>query len=94
MAEDFAGARVYPNPFKPSLGHTYIKFDNLSYGTNIKVYTLSGDLVWEKENVTASEVIWNAGVNTAGYKLASGLYICLLTNDVGDKRILKLVILR
>jgi hypothetical protein len=94
MSEDFVDTKVYPNPFKPSEGHTYIKFDTLPYGTDIHIYTIAGEMVWKKEDITGSEVIWDEGVNSFGHKLASGLYMCLLTDDIGDKRMLKLVILR
>ena len=49
--------------------------------------------MWQKDDIQSSEITW-FGDNSYGHELASGLYICLFSNDVGDKHILKLVILR
>ncbi|MEW6041814.1 MAG: fibronectin type III domain-containing protein, partial [Elusimicrobiota bacterium] len=48
LSERLSEVIIYPNPFKPSQGHKYVKFDKLSYSTTIKIYTLSGELVWAK----------------------------------------------
>lgn len=41
---------VYPNPFKPTSNpeHTGITFGNLGLNSTIRIYTLSGKLVWKK----------------------------------------------
>ncbi|MEW6618937.1 MAG: hypothetical protein AB1422_06260 [bacterium] len=95
---------VYPNPFKPNsgLGHEYITFGSkreinrrlTSYAT-IKIYTVAGDLVKTLE-VTPQDngqKIWYAD-NDADYKVASGVYIYLITNPQGEKCIGKLAIIR
>jgi len=95
---------VYPNPFKPNsdLGHEYITFGSkkelnrrlTSYAT-IKIYTVSGDLVKTIE-VTPQDngqKVWYAD-NDAGQKVASGVYIYLITNPQGEKCIGKLAIIR
>ncbi|MEW6607172.1 MAG: cohesin domain-containing protein [bacterium] len=95
---------VYPNPFKPNsgLGHEYITFGSkreisrrlTSYAT-IKIYTVAGDLVKTLE-VTPQDngqKIWYAD-NDSGNKVASGVYIYLITNPQGEKCIGKLAIIR
>ncbi len=95
---------VYPNPYKPNsgLGHEYITFGSkrditralTSYAT-IKIYTISGDLVRTLE-VTPEDngqKVWYAD-NDARNKVASGVYIYLITNPQGEKCIGKLAIIR
>lgn len=92
-ASDLAGIKVYPNPFKPSKGHTYVKFDNLTENTRIRIFTLAGDFVFEKEDIDFGDFIWTA-VNQSGKEVASGVYICMITNDLGEKKILKIAVIR
>lgn len=58
---------------------------NLPKGTNVKILDVSGYLVFETNVVEGQElqggkVVWNKR-NLAGNKVASGVYIVLLTND-------------
>jgi len=92
-ASVYNNVRVYPNPFKPSKGHSYIKFDNLTANTKIQIFDLAGKLIWEKEDIDVGEATWQV-VNQAGEEVASGVYICLFTNDLGEKRIVKVVVIR
>ena len=93
LAENYNNVKVYPNPFKPSLGHTEIHFENLTINTNIEVFTVSGKLVWKKEDIDTGEAVWDTR-NQSGRKVASGVYICLIRNDVGDKTMVKAAVLR
>ena len=42
---DLSGVRTYPNPFRPSLGHSGIHFANLPTDATIEIYTLTGEKV-------------------------------------------------
>ena len=92
-ADNLGNVRAYPNPFKPSKGHTWMKFDNLTVNSSIKIYTIAGDLVWGMDDIDTGEVLWY-GNNSSGEKLASGMYIYIVTNNKGEKSIGKLAILR
>jgi len=92
-AENYNTVRAYPNPFKISKGHTYIKFDNLTVNTKIQIFDLEGKIVWEKDNINAGEVIWDIK-NTSGREITSGVYICLITNDLGDKKMIKIAVIK
>ena len=75
----FAGdIKVYPNPFKPASGHTKITFDNLTPDSDIRIYSVTGKLVWEKLDITSTQVLWYAD-NSASQKLAAGVYIYVIT---------------
>jgi len=75
----FAGdIKVYPNPFKPASGHTKITFDNLTAGSDIRIYSVTGRLVWDKLDITAAQVQWYAD-NSASQKVAAGVYTYVIT---------------
>lgn len=95
-SSDLNEVRVYPNPYKPNsgLGHTKITFDNLTGKAKIKIFNIASELVRtleEEDNDGRKE--WDAD-NDSNEKLASGVYIYLLTNDNGQKKIGKLAIIR
>lgn len=78
----------YPNPALKH--HKTITIDgrngtHLPKGTNVKILDVAGNLVYETNVVEGQElqggkVVWNKK-NLAGNKVASGVYIVLLSND-------------
>ncbi|MDD7915268.1 two-component regulator propeller domain-containing protein [Polaribacter ponticola] len=83
---------AYPNPALKN--HNIITIDgrngtHLPKGTNVKIVDVAGNLVYETNVVEGQElqggkVVWNKK-NLAGRKVASGVYIVLLTNDDGSE---------
>ena len=79
---------AYPNPALKN--HETITIDgrngtHLPKGTNVKILDVAGNLVYETNVVEGQElqggkVVWNKK-NLAGKKVASGIYIVLLSND-------------
>jgi hypothetical protein len=79
---------AYPNPALKN--HQIITIDgrngnHLPKGTNVKILDVAGNLVYETNVVEGQEiqggkVVWNK-TNLAGQKVASGIYIVLLSND-------------
>jgi ligand-binding sensor domain-containing protein len=79
---------AYPNPALKK--HQTITIDgkngnHLPKGTNVKILDVAGNLVYETNVVEGQEiqggkVVWNK-TNLAGKKVASGIYIVLLSND-------------
>ena len=79
---------AYPNPVLKR--HQFVTIDgrngtHLPKGTNVKILDVSGNLVYETNVVEGQElqggkVVWNKK-NLAGNKVASGVYIVLLSND-------------
>ena len=77
---------AYPNPVKKE--HSFVTIDgrnntHLPRGTNVKILDASGRLVHETNVIEGQElkggkVIWNK-TNLAGKKVATGVYIVLLT---------------
>ena len=77
---------AYPNPVRKE--HSFVTIDgrngtHLPRGTNVKILDASGRLVHETNVIEGQElkggkVIWNK-TNLAGSKVASGIYIVLLT---------------
>jgi hypothetical protein len=79
---------AYPNPALKN--HETITIDgrngtHLPKGTNVKIIDVAGNLVHETNVVEGQElqggkVVWNK-LNLAGNRVASGIYIVLLSND-------------
>ncbi|MFH1562080.1 MAG: alpha/beta fold hydrolase [Nitrospirota bacterium] len=92
--EDLTNAFVYPNPTD---GKKLI-FTNLTKNVRIRIFTVVGEEVFEIEVETPSNPgigkwTWNCR-GSEGQRLASGIYIYLLTNDKGQKKTGKLGIVR
>lgn len=82
--------RVVPIPFKPhaNLGHDRIHFQGITQNTTVRVYDLSGMLVWsETETDGDGHIAWDADV-------ASGIYMYLVTTSDGEAKKGKLSIIR
>jgi hypothetical protein len=80
VAQDLGGVIVYPNPFRPKLGHTVVNFSNLMETSRIKIYKITGELVFEKKFVSATgDAVWGV-TNKDGSPVASGIYIYMITS--------------
>ncbi|MCK4321603.1 hypothetical protein KAX08_03700, partial [candidate division WOR-3 bacterium] len=96
---------VVPNPYYGSASweaqyEDKIKFMYMPQNSRIKVFTLSGDLVWETEHIgTSGDVDWDI-MNKSGTAVPSGLYVYKIEQsnasgtEVVDTRIGKLLIMR
>jgi len=90
FGEALKSAYAYPNPSTKS--NEFITIDgrngtHLPKGTNVKILDAAGYLVYETnviegQELSGGKVVWNK-TNLAGRKVASGIYIVLLT--VNDK---------
>ena len=88
FGEVLADVYAYPNPALKN--HETVTIDgrngtHLPKGTNVKILDVAGNLVYETNVVEGQElqggkVVWNKK-NLAGSKVASGVYIVLLTNE-------------
>ncbi|MCK4352101.1 S8 family serine peptidase [candidate division WOR-3 bacterium] len=77
----------YPSPFKPGKGVLRLPYQlvNNSF-VHIRIYTLSGRLVWEKEiedQAMGPHILTWDGKNSNGNFISSGVYICLLNTGYG-----------
>jgi len=79
---------AYPNPVRNF--HNTVTIDgrngtSLPRGTNVKIVDISGNLVFETnviegQQLQGGKVVWDK-TNLAGKKVASGIYIVLLSNE-------------
>lgn len=91
-AADLSAPKVFPNPFRPSLGHSLITFSQLPANTRLRVYTVLGELVKDLSTDDTGIARWDA-TNQSGQNVASGAYFAL-AQAVGNKTILKVMIQR
>ncbi len=94
--ENLSDLKIYPNPYKPNsgLGHQGIVFSGLTGRSKIKIYTFTGELVRELDKDDQSGTYdWDV-CNGAGEKLASGLYLYLVTGENGEKKTGKFAVVK
>lgn len=79
---------VYPVPYKPNSGGRYggdgIYFTNVTEGTNIKIFNVAGEKVFETTIDESGDFLWKAK-NNAGNNIASGIYFYYIKTSDGEK---------
>jgi hypothetical protein len=84
VLDDLAQARVHPNPWRVDRHDgNPITFDQLSVNSTVKVFTISGHLI-RTLSAPGGSVTWDLK-NSSGEKVASGLYLYLITSDPSQK---------
>jgi len=84
---------VYPNPFEPTRGHSGIVFAGLTIDANIRIFDLGGQEI-SRENLSwRISWLWD-GRNEQGQAVARGIYIYLVTNSQGEKKIGKIAVIK
>lgn len=94
--EDLSDVEVSPNPFKPGRGDSIMRFTNLSGNPEIRIYTVSGELVKKisKEVIGSNPTIeWDVR-NAQGENLVSGVYVYCIVNEQGTKKYGKFTIIK
>lgn len=89
---DISNVKVFPNPFRPSKGHTEIKFVNLPESATVKIYTMLGQRVRELTADSTGRAVWDAK-NNAGKDVVSDIYLAIV-EGAGDRKILKVGVQR
>ncbi len=88
-ASDLTRAYVYPNPAKES-----VTFAKLTSPARIQILTLAGELVRTLENNDNDDFVeWDLR-NEGNEKIASGVYLYLITDDKGNKKVNKIAVIR
>lgn len=88
LATSNVGIRIYPNPWRPSSGDK-IWFSQLVPGSEVKIYTLTGELVRElKDAENTGRISWELK-NSSGETVGSGIYTCVIAD--GKSKIKKKV---
>jgi len=85
--------RVHPNPWRVDRHQgVSITFDQLTPGSSVKLFTVAGNWVKTLDTSTGS-VAWDLA-NNDGDKVASGVYIYLVTDSNGQQTRGKLAVIR
>ncbi|MCK4576539.1 T9SS type A sorting domain-containing protein, partial [candidate division WOR-3 bacterium] len=71
---------VYPNPCRVYRGEILITFENLNTGSEIKIFDISGKIVYNSGNITGYSHRWNVR------DISSGVYYYNIRSDVGRKK--------
>ena len=74
VPETLEDAHAYPNPCNIRKNCRAVKFTKITISAELKIYTVSGELVWKKEkNNSDNSITWDLR-NSRGSEVASGLY--------------------
>jgi hypothetical protein len=96
MPSDLSGLEVYPNPWRADrpahAAHPFVTFSGLTLGTKVKLFTVAGREAREL-HTDGPSIAWDL-TNDAGDKVASGVYLYVITDSQGDKVRGKLAIIR
>jgi hypothetical protein len=84
---------VYPNPFEPTRGHSGIVFAGLTIDADIRIFDLNGREILRKDTIWQISWVWDAR-NEQGEIISRGIYIYLVTNSQGEKKIGKIAVIK
>ena len=92
-ASDLDSVFAFPNPFKGSMGVSYVRFTNLPTQASIRIYTVSGELVRSiNKNNAGTDADWDVR-NDTGSQVASGLYLYIIDSGDSARKTGKLIVL-
>jgi hypothetical protein len=93
ITPDLNNIKIFPNPFYPNkAGEGFITIANVPEGSKIKIYTLSGQKVYETKAGPQGIAFWDSK-NSKGQYVGSGVYLCYIEYN-GKKVIEKIAIER
>ena len=85
VAADFSSVQVYPNPWRSDKhAGKSVTFANLPMNSTVKLFTASGHKVKELSAQNSGLSTWDL-TNDSGDKVASGIYLYIITDSQGDK---------
>lgn len=87
-----SGGVVFPNPFRPALGHTAVTFSNFPAGATLTIYTMLGEKVKDLTADGNGMASWD-GKTRYGREAASGVYF-VLAQSGGQHAIYKVAVQR
>ena len=80
---DFEQLSVFPQPFLPAVDSRLV-FGGLPQNSTVRIYNLNGGLVRALDDDVVGGLFWD-GTNEAGESVASGVYLYIITSDVGRR---------
>ena len=84
VSTSLSGARAFPNPWRADKhAGRMITIANLPVNSQVKIFTVSGPLTKDLGIVSGSTT-WDQ-TNDSGDKVASGVYVYLITDGQGNK---------
>ncbi|MCK4666173.1 T9SS type A sorting domain-containing protein, partial [Candidatus Dependentiae bacterium] len=92
-ADTLDNMKVYPNPWKTGCGVEYISFVELTENVKIRIFNISGELVIETDADNQPKWFWHLK-NQDGNRIASGVYLYVITNDQGEKKKGKIAVIK
>ena len=86
LPDTLGDAHVYPNPCNIRKGCTKVMFSKMTQSVEIRIYTVSGELVWQSyKNSSDPRYTWEL-INNKGNEVSSGLYIYYVKTGNSSKK--------
>ena len=86
LPDTLGDAHVYPNPCNIRKGCTKVVFSKMTQTVEIKIYTVSGELVWQSyKNNSDPRYAWDL-INNKGNEVSSGLYVYYIKTGNSSKK--------
>ena len=84
----------YPNPYVIENSGSLFYLDRLAANSAIKIFTAEGRLIRTipVDEVPGAKAVWD-GKNDSGERIASGIYIYLITAENGERRVGKVAVI-
>ncbi|MBU0573683.1 MAG: S8 family serine peptidase [Candidatus Margulisbacteria bacterium] len=87
------GMHIYPNPVQIASGAN-VYFDGLTEDVTVRIYDISGNLVWKSRNNPGSSSLAWPVINSSGRSVVPGIYLYVVITDSGGKRSGKIAVIR
>ena len=89
VAKDLEAIVIYPNPVREN---QKIIFANLTENVQIQIFNIAGEKVFDIRDIKG-RFSWDVR-NFSGNKCASGIYLCIIENKTGEKKVKKIAVIR
>jgi hypothetical protein len=93
-AADLSALNIYPNPVRRYQGQAELVFAGLTNQINVKIFDMDNVLIREMDlSPSGGQARWDL-LDDAGHKAASGVYVLVITDNAGERKIEKIAIIR
>ncbi len=95
VMDNFSKVKFYPSPYNELSGDEGITFINLPDYIKFQVFNLNGELIYEKQtNLQDGRFFWKIKTNRKNSSPSAGIYVFVITDKNGNKKMGKIGIVK
>ncbi len=91
IPSDLSGVRVMPNPWRSDRHAGPVRFDPITTRATVKLFTVSGRWIRTLSS-NGPSIEWDL-TNANGQRVASGIYLFVMTTDDGAKKTGQIIVI-